>query len=111
MHWLEVIQPPLQLLGFRDSTGLFEGGDGFFGAGDGGWWVEWRDERHPEQAGAGVVVVMDREQRATNDEVRAGTLPPVEVAHTLHPEGRFGRADGFGMQQSQAPELSFCQFL
>lgn len=108
---LDVNQVPLQLLRFCDSAGVFEGGDGFFGAGGGGGWVERRDEGHPEQAGAGVVVVMDGEQGATDDEFRAGALPFVEFSDTLHPESRFGRADGFRMQQTNSPQLGFCQLL
>ena len=109
--WLDAIQASLQLLGFCDSAGLFEGVDGFVRAGGGGGRVERRDEGHPEQAGAGVVVVMHGQKSATDDEVGAGTLPSVEVTHTLHPEGRFGCADGFRMQQSKSPELSLCQLL
>jgi len=105
------VQAALQLFGFSQTPGLFERGDGFCGAGGGGGWVERRDEGHPEQAGAGVVGVMARERGATDDEFRAGTLPLVEVADAQHPESRFGRADGFRVQQTKSPELGFCQLL
>ena len=106
-----MIQIAVQLLGFPAAAGLSEGGDGFFGAGGGGGRVEGSDEGHPEEAGAGVVIVMHGEKDATDDVFRAGSLTLVEVTDTLHPESRFRRPDGFRMQQTDSPQLGFGQFL
>ena len=93
----------LQLSGFCHAAGFFEGSDGLFGAGGGGWWVERGDEGHPEQTDAGVIVVMDGEEGAADDEFRAGALPPVKVAYALLPEGRFRCSTVFRMQQAHSP--------